>query len=51
MEIETERNALKYRGSILWNMLNSDLKYANNLLNFKRSLAKICRTIEQILFS
>ena len=48
LKSETERNTLKYRGSILWNTLYSDLKSADNLLNFKKSLAKNCKTIEQI---
>ena len=51
MKSETERNTLKYRGSILWNMLNSDLKSPNNLLNFKKSMTKNCKIIEQISFS
>ena len=42
---------LKYRGSILWNMLNSDLKSADNFLKFKTSLTKNCKIIEQISFS
>ena len=44
---ETELNTLKYRGSILWNTLNSDLKSADNLINLKKSLTKNCKTIEQ----
>ena len=51
LKSETERNTLKYRGSILWNMLNSDLKNADNLLKFKKSLTKNCKIIEQISFS
>ena len=48
---ETERNTLKYRGSILWNTLNSDLKSADNLLSFRKSLTKNCKIIEKISFS
>ena len=51
LKSETERNTLKYRGSILWNMLNSDLKSADNLLKFKKSLTKNCKIIEKISFS
>ena len=51
LKSETERNTLKYRGSILWNMLNSDLKSADNLLKFKKSLTKNCKILEQISFS
>ena len=50
LKSETEQKALKYRGSILWNMLNSDLKSADNLLNFKKSLTKNCKIIDQISF-
>ena len=32
-------------------MLNSDLKSADNLLKFKKSLIKNCKIIEQISFS
>ena len=51
LKSETERNTLKYRGLIVWNMLNSDMKSAENLLNFKKSLTNNCKTIRKILFS
>ena len=51
LKSETERNTLKYRGSILWNTLNQDLKSAENLLSFKKSLTKNFKSIEQISLS
>ena len=51
LKSETEQNTLKYRGSILWNMLNSDLKSADNLLKCKKSLTKNCKINEQISVS
>ena len=51
LKSETERNTLKYRGAILWNTLNSDLKGADNLVNFKKSLTKNCKASKQISLS
>ena len=39
------------RGSTLWSTLYSDLKSHENSVNFKKSLTKNCRTIEQMSFS
>ena len=36
---------------MLWNTLKSDLKRANNLLNFKKPLTKNCKAVEQVWFS
>ena len=51
LKSETEWNTQKYRGSVLWNMTKIELKSASNLLTFKKSLTKNCKTIEQISFS
>ena len=48
LKSETERHTLKYGGLILWNTFNSDLKTADNLLDFKSSLTKNCKAIKQI---
>ena len=52
LKSETKRNTLKSSiNTTIWNMLNLDLKSANNLLDFKKLLTQNCTINKQILFS
>ena len=40
LKIESERNTLNYRGTIVWNSLTTDVKNASSKEAFKRLLTK-----------